>query len=205
MQPGTMVHRQLECGGAQSTVWCPRSGGRALFAVVHAQGCLSRNCAGHLAAKHESQCSRPSELPPFSPAKQLLRVSSSGTRRHLSYWTPGRVRCRAVRSLTFACLFLVHTIGSGLLFLLCASSDQQLQGSGFGSRPRACTPLLIILRVPPHLLGPAPIPLSLTTAPVPVLDNISGGRRPTAIIPDKRLASTLCWEHFTTSSSQPTT
>lgn len=143
MQAWIMAHRQpllLEYVGAQSTVWCPRSGGRALFAVVHAQGCLSRNCAGHRAAKHESQCSRPSELPPFSPAKQLLRVSSSGTRRHLSYWTPGRVRCRAVRSLTFAYLFLVHTVGSGLLFLLCASSDQQLQGSGFGSRPRACTP-----------------------------------------------------------------
>jgi hypothetical protein len=70
-------------------------------------------------------------------------------------------------------------------------------------------PLLIIFRAPPHLLGPAPIPLFLATAPVPVLEGffaiIRRGRQPPAVIPDKRLASTLRWEHFTTSSSQPTT
>lgn len=52
--------------------WCA-----FLFAVVHAQGCVSRNCAGHLVAKHESQSSLRSELPPFSPATQVLRVSCS--------------------------------------------------------------------------------------------------------------------------------
>lgn len=101
-----------------------RSDDRALFAVVHVQGCMPKLSRVSLSQARIAAL-QALELPPFSPAKQVLRVDSSQVSRgKLSYWTQGRVRCSVVRSLSFAFVSLL------LHFAFPNLRDQHLQGIG---------------------------------------------------------------------------
>jgi hypothetical protein len=189
--------------GAQLTVWSPRSDDRALFAVAHAQGCLSPKLRRHLTTKHESQSSRPSELPPFSRAKQLPRVSRSQDSKAPQLLDAGQsaLQSRSVANIRLCLLLLAVCFFQSARP---AAAGKWLWVDGLVH----AAPLLIILRAPSHLLSPASVPLCFTTALVHVLERLSRFRRGhLAYHGHPRQAPRLdpVLEHFTTSSSQPTT